>query len=62
MDGITFRFLIVIAANNKLDIQFMDVVILYVYRLVEKDIYLKISEGYEITDNTKQQHLYSIKS
>ena len=60
MDGITFRFLIAMAASNKLDMQLMDVVTAYLYGLLEKDIYMKIPEGYKITDNTKQ-HLYSIK-
>ena len=61
MDGITFRFFIATAANNKLDMQLMDVVTVYLYGLLEKDIYMKIPEGYKITENTKQQHLYSIK-
>ena len=61
MDGITFRFLIAMAASNKLDMQLMDVVTAYLYGLLENDIYMKIPEGYKITDNTKQQSLYSIK-
>ena len=61
IDRITFRFLIAIAANNKLNMQLMDVVIAYLYGLLEKNIYMKISKGYKIIDNTKQRHLYSIK-
>ena len=53
MDGITFRFFIATAANNKLDMQLMDVVTAYLYGLLEKDIYMKNPEKYKITDNTK---------
>ena len=56
-----FSFFIAIAASNKLDMQLMDVVTAYLHGLLEKDIYMKIPEGYKITDNTKQQFFYSIK-
>ena len=42
MDVITFRFLITLVASNKLDMQLIDVIKVYLYRLFEKDIYLKI--------------------
>ena len=61
MDGITFRFLIAMAVSNKLDMQLMDVVTTFLYGLLEKDIYMKITEEYKIIENTKQQHLYFIK-
>ena len=40
MDGITFRFLIAMAASNKLDMQLMDVITAYLYGLLENDIYI----------------------
>ena len=53
IDGVAFRFFIAMAASNKLDMQLMDVITAYLYGLFEKDIYMKIPEGYKITENTK---------
>ena len=39
----------------------MDVITAYLYGLLENAIYMEIPERYKITNNTKQQHLYSIK-
>ena len=50
--GITVPFFIVMRVSNKLDMQLINVVTAYVYGLLEKDIYMKIYEGYKITNNT----------
>ena len=63
MDAITFRFLISLVAKENLDMRLMDVVIAYLYRLLDNDIYLKIPEGYKMpeTYNPTSQSMYSIK-
>ena len=63
MDAITFRFLISLVAKENLDMRLMDVVIAYLYRSLDNDIYLKIPEGYKMpeTYNPTSQSMYSIK-
>jgi hypothetical protein len=42
MNGITFRYLISLAIENHLSLQLMDVVVVYVYGLLDLDIYMKV--------------------
>ena len=42
MDAITFRFLISLVAKENLDMRLMDVVIAYLYGLLDNNIYMKI--------------------
>ena len=48
MDGITFRYLISMAANMNLDMQLMDVVTTYLYGSLDAHIYMKIPNGFKI--------------
>nr|AAS79613.1 putative copia-like polyprotein [Ipomoea trifida] len=62
IDGISFRYLISLAVNMKLDMQLMDVVTAYLYGSLDADIYMKIPEGIQ-NPNTrgKDRNMYSIK-
>ena len=40
MSGITFRYLISLAVQNRLSIQLMDIVTAYLYRSLDSDIYI----------------------
>ena len=48
MDGITFNYLISLAANMNLDMQLKDVVIAYLYGSLDAHIYMKIPNGFKI--------------
>ena len=63
MDAITFRFLISLAVLEKLDMRLMDVITTYLYGSMEKDIYMKILEGFKLLEAncTKPCSMYSIK-
>ena len=63
MDAITFRFLISLVAKENLDMRLMDVVIAYLYGLLDNNIYMKILEGYKMpkTYNPISRSMYSIK-
>ena len=50
MDGITFRYLISLAANMNLDMQLMDVVSAYLYGSLDAHIYMKILDGFKILE------------
>ena len=57
MDAITFRFLIGLVVSETLDMRLMDVVATYLYGSLDKDIHMKILEGF-----TKlQKSLYRLK-
>jgi len=45
MSGITFRYLISMAAGMNLKIQLMDVVTVYLYGSLDTDIYMKVPDG-----------------
>ena len=49
MDAITLRFLISLAAKERLDMRLMDVVTAYLYGSLDCDIYIKISERFKIS-------------
>ena len=50
MDTITFRFLISIAVSKRLEMFFMDVVMTYFYGSLDSDIFMKIPEGYKMSE------------
>ena len=55
MDIITFRYLISISVSEGLDMHLMDVVIAYLYGMLENDIYMKVPEGFQLPQvNTLQ--------
>ena len=47
VDAITFRYLISLAIQEKLEMRLMDVVTAYLYGSLENDIYMKIPEGFK---------------
>jgi len=63
VDAITFRFLISLAVNKRLDMHLMDVVTAYLYGSLDNDIYMKIPEGFKMPEICKSSDrgLYSIK-
>ena len=63
MDATTFRYLISLAVIEKLEMRLMDVVTAYLYGSLEKDIYMRIPEGFRMPEASKlySRDLYSIK-
>lgn len=63
MDVITFQFLISLTVSKSLDMYLMDVVKVYLYRLLDADIYMKIPEKFKMPEafKLKDRTLYSIK-
>ena len=63
MDTIIFRFFISLVAKENLDMQLMDVVTAYLYGSLDNDIYMKILEGYKMSEtyNPTSRSMYSIK-
>ena len=63
MDAITFRFLISLTVQAKLDMQLMDVVTAYLYGNLDKDIYMKILEEFHMPKSKLNRHqdVYSVK-
>ena len=63
MDAITFRFLISLTVQAKLDMQLMDVVTAYLYGNLDKDIYMKIPEGFHMPESksNRPRDVYSVK-
>ena len=50
MDSITFRSLVSLTVSKRLDMRFMDVVTTYLYRFIDIDIYMKILEGFKLSE------------
>ena len=63
MDAITFRFLINLVVLEGLDMRLMNVIIVYLYGFMDNDIYMKIPEGFKLSEAncTKPHNMYLIK-
>ena len=63
MDAITFGFLISLVAKENLDMRLMNFVTTYLYGSLDNDIYMKIPEGYKMSEtyNPTSRSMYSIK-
>ena len=63
MDAITFRFLIGLVVSEILDTHLMDVVAAYLYGSLDKDIHMKIPEGFTMLGAfcNESRSVYSIK-
>jgi len=63
MDAITFRFLICLVVLKTLDMCLIDVVTTYLYGSLDKDIHMKIPEGFKMPKAfyDKSISVYSIK-
>ena len=63
MDAITFRFLISLAAKERLDMHLMDVVTAYLYGSLDCSVYMKVLEGFKISGvkDLNSHNMYSVK-
>ena len=63
MDAITFRYLVHFAVSEGLEMHLMDVVTAYLYGSIDSDIYMKIPEGFTLSEAkfSKPRSMYSIK-
>ena len=63
VDVKTFRYLISLATHEKLDMCLMNVVITYLYRSINNDVYIKILEGFKMLEayNSNLQKVHLIK-
>ena len=61
MDAITFHFLINMRVSERLEMPFMEVVTAYLYGSLDFDIYMKILEGYKMSETYTPRNLFSIK-
>jgi hypothetical protein len=59
--GITFRYLISLAVQNRLSMQLMDVVTTYLYGSLDSDIYMNVPDGIHVPDNKANRNMYCIK-
>ena len=50
VDATTLRYLMNLAIHENLSMRLMDVVIAYLYGSLEKDIYMKLPEGFQLPD------------
>ena len=62
MDAITFRYLISLVVQEKLDMRLMNIVTAYLYGSLESEISMKIPEGFKILEAYKSSlEIYSIR-
>ena len=61
MSGITFRYLISLAVQNRLSLQLMDVVTAYLYGSLDSEIYMKVPDGINIPNPTANRNMYCVK-
>ena len=63
INAITFLFLISLAVSEGLNIRLMDFITTYLYGSIDNDIYMKIPEGFKLSEanNTKPRSMYLIK-
>ena len=63
MDATTFCYLIYLAVSEGLDMRLMDVVTTYLYGSIDINVYMKILEGFKLSEvmNSKPRTMYSIK-
>ena len=63
MDVITYFFLIRLAVPEGLYMRLMNVITIYLYGFMDNDIYMKIPEGFKLSETncTKPRSMYSIK-
>jgi len=59
MSGITFRYLISMAAHLNLKMQLMDVVTAYLYGSLDSKIYMRVPKGLKIPRPNPNYNMYS---
>ena len=61
MSGIMFRYLILLAVQNCLSIQLMDIVTAYLYGSLDSNIYMKVPDGISIPNPKANRNMYCVK-
>ena len=61
MSGITFQYLILLAVQNHLSMQLMDVVTAYLYGSLDSNIYMKVPDGIQIPNPNANRNMYCVK-
>jgi hypothetical protein len=61
MSGITFRYLISMAANLNLKMQLMDVVTAYLYGSLDWEIHMRVPEGLKIPAPNQNRNMFSVR-
>ena len=61
MSGITFCYLISLAAQKGLSMHLMDVVSAFLYGSLDSDIYTKVPEGLDIPNKNHSRNMYCVK-
>jgi len=61
MSGITFRYLIPMAANMNLKMQLVDVVTTYWYGSLDSGIHMRILEGLKIPGPNQNRNMFSVR-
>jgi len=61
MSGITFQYLISLAAQKGLSMHLMDVVTAYFYGSLDSDIYMKVPERLDIPNKNQSRNMYCVK-
>lgn len=60
MSGITFRYLISMAADLNLKMEMMNVVTAYLYESLDTKICIRVSDGLKVLDPKANHNLYSV--
>jgi hypothetical protein len=60
MSGITFRYLILLAVQNHLSLQLMDIVTTYLYVSLDSEIYMKVPDGINIPNLSTNRNMYCV--
>ena len=61
MNGITFRYLISLAVQNRLSLQLMDVVTAYLYGSLDSDTYMKVPDGISVPNAGTNRNMFCVK-
>jgi hypothetical protein len=61
MNGIIFRYLISLIIQNHLFLQLMDVVVAYLYELLDSDIYMKVPYEIYVPNINVNRDMYCVK-
>jgi len=61
LDATTFRYLIILVAQEGSYLHLMDDVTTYLYKSLENDIYTKIPAGFNLSNKANSKEDYSIK-
>jgi hypothetical protein len=61
MSGITPRYLISLAVQNRLSMQLMDVVTTYLYGSLDSKIYMNVPDGISISNPKANSNMFCVK-